>query len=96
MTLWPAVTSRLGRRRPLARTASALSCGTPRPFAYLTPRLNCSATCCGGSGRCRCQEADARPERNAVRLAKTGHTCGAVSEKSPESRDSSRSDVSAG
>ena len=53
-----------------------------------------SATCCGGSGHCRCQEADARPECNEA--AKTRHTCGAVPEKYPGSRGSSRFPVERG
>ena len=51
----------------------------------------------GGSGRYPCRQADARPEvQRSPPGDDTGHTCGAVSEKCPKSRGSSRSHVGAG
>ena len=49
------------------------------------------------SGRCRCRQADSRPEvQRSPPGDDTGHTCGAVSEKCPESSGSSRFPVERG
>ena len=50
---------------------------------------------CGGSRRCRCRQADARPSATKPFWAKKGHKCGTVCEECPERKGSSRSHVSA-